>query len=361
MLGAARAVRRRRCTRVGATGAAPAAPSPLPARPRPLRAPPGGTRSSGVAPAAGPSRAGPGRREAGSPAPAPPTSGNGRGPGGAGSTAQHGTALHGTAPLRSALPPWHPSAPSATRPCISVSASTAPLSTPRASPQRSAAQRIPCPALPAPVPYNGWGPRPAVRRGIRPTDRGEGGLGGEERRGAGASAPRRSRSAGPGVRFASRGRRFGFLRCFVRGFGAGSARVGAQSRPCGKRGGPGAIPAVGSPRTPPPGSSARSLGAERPAVPARWRHREPSFLPGHLQVNTEIGICSLPPLNKPICGGGGRRWERLGLRRFSPCELFPFEAENSPLGTARGQRSSCPGGGRGCSPGLRGCGGLESP
>lgn len=131
--------------------------------------------------------------------------------------------------------------------------------------------------------------------------------------------------------------------------------------PAGSGAAPGPSRLWGPPRTPPPDSSARSLGAERPAVPAQWRHREPSFLPGHLQVNTEIGICSLPPLNKPICGGGGRRWERLGLRRFSPCELFPFEAENSPLGTARGQRSSCPGGGRGCSPGLRGCGGLGSP
>lgn len=90
--------------------------------------------------------------------------------------------------------------------------------------------------------------------------------------------PRRSRNAGPGVRFASRGRRFGFLRCFVRGFGAGSARVGAQSRPCGKRGGPGAIPAVGSPPYPTP----RFLGAlvgRRKAGGARAVEAPGAFIP----------------------------------------------------------------------------------
>lgn len=90
-------------------------------------------RSGGRAEPIRAARTEPGRRSAGSPAPLPRAAGP-VGGGRAERGARRGSTRLGAAQLRSPLPPWHPSAPSATRPCTSVSASPRPGP---ASPSRS--------------------------------------------------------------------------------------------------------------------------------------------------------------------------------------------------------------------------------
>lgn len=95
----------------------------------------------------------PGRTE---PGPARPRPGSPRAAVGGGRAepgSRRGTSQHGSARLGSPLPPWHPSAPSATRPCTSVSASR--------------------PALPSRIPERSWSwrsspPRPSLSPAVCP-------------------------------------------------------------------------------------------------------------------------------------------------------------------------------------------------
>lgn len=118
-----------------------------------------------------PYRAVPSRTE---PGPARPRPGSPRAAVGGGRAergSRRGTSQHGSARLGSPLPPWHPSAPSATRPCTSVSASRPAL--PSRIPERSWSWRSspprpsPSPAVcpPALFPHRD---EPASPRGARP-------------------------------------------------------------------------------------------------------------------------------------------------------------------------------------------------